>query len=87
MKEFYLFSRKYEKFPFIIKYTYNLIYLFDCSLNCILLGGDVVNEKRYLWWNFVSSEMELIENAKKNWLNKKFKMPVDDYKDFIPLPN
>ena len=55
--------------------------------HCILLGGDIVNEKRYLWWNFVSSEMELIENAKKNWLNKKFKMPVDDYKDFIPLPN
>lgn len=40
MKEFYLFSRKYDKFPFIIKYTYNLIYLLDCSLNCILLGGD-----------------------------------------------
>lgn len=57
------------------------------NCHCILLGGDVVNERRYLWWNFVSSEMELIENAKKNWLNQKFKMPVDDYKDFIPLPN
>jgi hypothetical protein len=31
--------------------------------------------------------MDLIEIAKKNWVSKKFKMPVGDEKDFIPLPN
>ena len=57
------------------------------NCHCILLGGDTMNEKRYLWWNFVASDTDLIEIAKKNWVSKKFKMPVGDEKDFIPLPN
>jgi len=62
----------------------NLKVLENC--HCILLGGDTMNERRYLWWNFVASDLELIERAKKNWINKKFLMPIDDNKDFIPLP-
>ena len=31
--------------------------------------------------------MDLIEIAKKNWVSKKFKMPIGDEKYFIPLPN
>jgi len=62
----------------------NLKALENC--HCILLGGDTMNERRYLWWNFVASDLELIERAKKNWINKKFLMPIDDNKDFIPLP-
>jgi len=56
------------------------------NCHCIVLGGDTVNEKRYLWWNFVASDLELIEIAKSKWLDKQFKMPVDDTKEFIPLP-
>ncbi|MDC0094126.1 pirin family protein, partial [Alphaproteobacteria bacterium] len=56
--------------------------------NChfILLGGDTMNERRYLWWNFVASDVNLIERAKENWINKKFLMPIDDAEEFIPLP-
>ena len=56
--------------------------------NChfILLGGDTMNERRYLWWNFVASDLKLIERAKENWVNKKFIMPIDDADEFIPLP-
>ena len=60
MKEFYLFSRKYDKFPFIIKYTYNLIYLLDCSLNCILLGGDPTVS--------LSQKLGYVKKKKKNYL-------------------
>jgi redox-sensitive bicupin YhaK (pirin superfamily) len=56
------------------------------NCHCILLGGNTMNEKRYIWWNFVASDIALIETAKKNWVNKKFIMPVDDKEDFIPLP-
>ena len=56
------------------------------NCHCILLGGDTMNERRYLWWNFVASDLQLIERAKKNWVNKKFIMPVDDANEFIPLP-
>ncbi len=50
-----------------------------------LVGGETLSH-RYLWWNFVSSRLERIEQAKQDWQNGKFpKVPGDD-KEFIPLP-
>lgn len=44
-----------------------------------------MTEPRYLYWNFVSSSPERIEQAKANWNNGNFAMvPGDD--EFIPLP-
>lgn len=52
----------------------------------ILLGGAPLAEPRYLWWNFVASRKERIEQAKFDWTEGKFgKIPGDD-KEFIPLP-
>ena len=31
------------------------------------LGGATLNEKRYIWWNFVSSSKDRIEEAKEAW--------------------
>jgi len=57
----------------------------------MLLGGKPVGD-RYIYWNFVSSSSEKIEQAKREWLSgpgpqgSRFpKIPGDD-KDFIPLP-
>ncbi len=56
------------------------------SLNArlMLLGGEPL-EKRHIWWNFVSSSRERIEQAKEDWKNRKF-APVIDETEFIPLP-
>lgn len=51
----------------------------------MLLGGEPVGE-RHLWWNFVASRPERIEQAKDDWRNDKFKLPVGDDQEFIPLP-
>ncbi|MGD9966186.1 MAG: pirin family protein [Hyphomonadaceae bacterium] len=52
----------------------------------MLLGGDNLGP-RHIWWNFVSSRKERIEQAKEDWKAGKFgKVPGDD-KDFIPLPD
>jgi redox-sensitive bicupin YhaK (pirin superfamily) len=51
----------------------------------MLLGGDAMDGERYLWWNFVSSSKERIEQAKQDWLNNKFP-PVPNDTEFIPLP-
>ena len=60
----------------------------------ILLGGATMNEKRYIWWNFVSSSREKIEQAKKDWADGAadgwqsgmFKLPPDDDQDYVKLP-
>ena len=40
---------------------------------------------RYIWWNFVSSLKERIEQAKESWKSGRF-APVPDETEFIPLP-
>ena len=40
---------------------------------------------RYIWWNFVSSRMERIEQAKEDWKSGRF-APVPGETEFIPLP-
>lgn len=50
----------------------------------IVVGGEPVG-KRYKWWNFVSSSLERIDQAKRDWVNKKF-ASVPKETEFIPLP-
>mgnify|MGYP006279637325 FL=1 len=52
----------------------------------MLFGGDPMESKRYIWWNFVSSRKERIEQAKEEWANGLFETVPGDEEDFIPLP-
>jgi len=52
----------------------------------LLLGGAVMDGPRHIFWNFVSSRRERIEQAKADWVASKFPhVPTDD-KEFIPQP-
>lgn len=50
-----------------------------------LMGGEPLG-KRYMWWNFVSSRKERIEEAKLEWKNQNFPLVPGDEQEFIPLP-
>jgi hypothetical protein len=51
----------------------------------MLLGGAPLEGRRHIWWNFVASTPERIEEAKADWRAGRFAgVPGDD--DFIPLP-
>jgi redox-sensitive bicupin YhaK (pirin superfamily) len=51
----------------------------------MLLGGEPIDGARHLWWNFVSSSKERIEQAKEDWKAGRF-APVPQETEFIPLP-
>ncbi len=51
----------------------------------MLLGGEPVGD-RYIWWNFVSSRKERIEQAKEDWKQGRILLPPTDNEEFIPLP-
>lgn len=51
----------------------------------ILLGGEPMDGPRHIWWNFVSSSRERIEQAKEDWKSGRFPVVPND-PDFIPLP-
>jgi len=52
----------------------------------MFLGGAALEGPRYIWWNFVSSRKERIEQAKQEWKTGKFALISGDDKEFIPLP-
>ena len=54
------------------------------------LGGETLNGPRYLWWNFVSSSKDRIEEAKAawkaaDWQNGPFKLPPGDEAEYIEI--
>ncbi|HYF31251.1 MAG TPA: pirin family protein [Chitinophagaceae bacterium] len=51
----------------------------------MMLGGEPLGE-RFIWWNFVSSRKERIEQAKEDWKQGRIILPPNDNKEFIPLP-
>jgi redox-sensitive bicupin YhaK (pirin superfamily) len=52
----------------------------------MLFGGASLGSPRYIWWNFVSSSKERIEQAKEEWKTGRFDIVPGDDKEFIPLP-
>jgi redox-sensitive bicupin YhaK (pirin superfamily) len=51
----------------------------------MLLGGEPLGE-RFIWWNFVSSRRERIEQAKADWQAGRIALPPTDNAEFVPLP-
>jgi redox-sensitive bicupin YhaK (pirin superfamily) len=52
-----------------------------------LLGGAAMDGPRHIWWNFVSSRKDRIEQAKADWKLGRFDSVPGDDKEFIPLPD
>jgi redox-sensitive bicupin YhaK (pirin superfamily) len=53
----------------------------------VLLGGATMDGPRHIWWNFVSSRKERIEQAKADWKQARFDTVPGDEVEFIPLPD
>ena len=63
----------------------------EAGARIMALGGETLNGPRHIWWNFVASSRERIEEAKAEWAradweNGRFRLPVGDDAEFIPLP-
>ena len=54
-------------------------------LKAMLLGGEPLDAPRHMWWNFVSSSKERIEQAKQDWQDGRFGA-IPGETEFIPLP-
>lgn len=52
----------------------------------MLLGGEAFATPRHVWWNFVSSSRERINQAKEDWRAGRFPLVPGDSEEFIPLP-
>lgn len=52
----------------------------------MMLGGEHLGD-RFIWWNFVSSRRERIDQAKEDWKQGRIDLPPMDNEEFVPLPS
>ena len=52
----------------------------------MLCGGAPLDGPRHVFWNFVSSRRDRIDQAKEDWKAGRFALPPDDHDEFIPIP-
>lgn len=52
----------------------------------MLCGGDAFRTPRHIWWNFVSSRRDRIEDARRAWKAGEFPVVPGDEKEWIPIP-
>ncbi|OHD08891.1 pirin family protein [Sphingopyxis sp. RIFCSPHIGHO2_12_FULL_65_19] len=52
----------------------------------MLLGGEAFTTPRHVWWNFVSSSRDRINEAKAEWKDRRFPLVPGDSEEFIPIP-
>ena len=58
----------------------------DTGGHVMLCGGEPLDGPRHVFWNFVSSRRERIDQAKDDWRTGRFALPPNDDGEFIPLP-
>ncbi|HWH17408.1 MAG TPA: pirin-like C-terminal cupin domain-containing protein, partial [Allosphingosinicella sp.] len=52
----------------------------------MLCGGAPMDGPRHVWWNFVSSSRERINQAREDWKAERFPVVPGDSVDRIPIP-
>lgn len=52
----------------------------------MLMGGQAFTTRRYVFWNFVSSSRDRINEAKEDWKALRFPLIPGDDEEFIPIP-
>lgn len=57
----------------------------EAGTTVYIFGGEPFPEERFIYWNFVATNKELIEQAKKRWMDQTFPK-IEGEKGFIPLP-
>ena len=55
-------------------------------VRALFVGGAPMDGPRHIWWNFVSSSKDRIEQAKADWKQGRFDKVFGDENEFIPLP-
>ena len=58
----------------------------ETDARVMLLGGEAFTTPRHVWWNFVSSSRDRINEAKADWKERKYPLVPGDSEEFIPIP-
>lgn len=69
----------------VLETGHNATILARQASTVMLLGGEPIGE-RFIYWNFVSSSRDRLEQAAEDWRQQRMVLPAGDDQEFIPLP-
>ena len=69
----------------ILKPHAEIVLASERGARLVLVGGEPFPEQRFIYWNFVSSRAERIEQAKADWRAQAFATVPGEH-EYIPLP-
>jgi redox-sensitive bicupin YhaK (pirin superfamily) len=61
-------------------------FIIEANSTIYIFGGEPFPEERFIDWNFVASDMDLINNAKQKWMAQTFDKIKGDEIEFVPYP-
>lgn len=61
-------------------------FIIEANTTIYIFGGEPFAEERFIDWNFVASDMELIKIAKQKWNDQGFGKIPGDETEFVPYP-
>ncbi len=61
-------------------------FIIEANSTIYIFGGDPFAEERFIDWNFVASDIELIKNAKQKWIGQSFEKIKGDEKEYVTYP-
>ncbi|TBX70306.1 pirin family protein [Flavobacterium silvisoli] len=62
-------------------------FIIEANSTIYIFGGEPFAEERFIDWNFVASDITLIEKAKQKWMAQEFDKIKGDEIEFVPYPN
>ena len=71
---------------YILKPGQAMVLRAESDARVMLLGGEAFSTPRHVWWNFVSSSRDRINEAKHDWKEGKFPLVPGDSEEHIPIP-
>lgn len=71
---------------YVLKPGYEVRLVSAGGARVMLMGGEAFSTRRYVFWNFVSSSRDRINQAKDDWKAMRFPLVPGDDQEFIPLP-
>jgi hypothetical protein len=71
---------------YVLKPDYEARLSTETYARAMLLGGQAFSTRRYVFWNFVSSSRDRINQAKEDWKALRFPLIPGDDEEYIPLP-
>ncbi|HSZ73048.1 MAG TPA: pirin family protein [Cytophagaceae bacterium] len=61
-------------------------FILEANSTVYVFGGEAFPEERFIYWNFVATDKELLEAAKQKWLAQEFPK-IKGETGFVPLPH